>query len=174
MPWPGTKPEHLPFIEISLQVIKLVRIHWRLSTILKTSNKSVQSNVSWYVKVYIYSESLFNTLTIHWDKTQMNVAQIALLFFRELQLITVLLLIRDSYTSWSTRSIFLKLCVGFSISDSVSLLFIFLSNVIVPFKIKIIAKPHTVLLPDLWFLSCDKKFENGMVFAWVGASQKLT
>ena len=50
------------------------------------------------------------------------------LVFRELQLITVLLLIRDSYMSGSTRLISRKLCVGFSIldSDSLSLKFIYL------------------------------------------------
>ena len=41
---------------------------------LETSNKSVSSNVFWYVK-YAYSESVFNALYIeikhkHWDKTQ--------------------------------------------------------------------------------------------------------
>ena len=44
-------------------------------------------------------------------------------FFRELQLITVLLLIRDSYMSWSSRLVSLKLCIVFSIFDSVSFLF---------------------------------------------------
>ena len=86
-------------------------------------------------------------------------------FFCELQLITVLLLIRDSYMSCSTRLASLKLCLGFSIFDSVSCLlkFIFLFNnihglfdVIIPYKIKIIEKQHKVLLPDLWFLSCNK------------------
>ena len=49
-------------------------------------------------------------------------------FFRELQLITVLLLICDSYMRWSTRFVSLKLCVGFSIFNSISFLskFIFL------------------------------------------------
>ena len=36
----------------------------RLSTILDTSNKSVWSNVVWYVKKYVYSLSAFNKLTI--------------------------------------------------------------------------------------------------------------
>ena len=51
-----------------------------------------------------------------------------LFFFRELQLIAVLLLIRNS--DMSTSFISLKLCVGFSIFDSVSSLskFIFLFN----------------------------------------------
>ena len=58
--------------------------------------------------------------------------------------------------SWITRLVYLKLCVGFSILDSVSFLlkFIFLLN-----KRLLIEKPHTVLLPDIWFLSCNKKFE---------------
>ena len=40
-------------------------------------------------------------------------------FSRELRLITVLLLTCDSYISGSTRFVSLKLCVGFSIFDSV-------------------------------------------------------
>ena len=49
-------------------------------------------------------------------------------FFRELQIITVFLLIRSFYTNWNTWLIFLKLCVGFSIFVFVSFLlnFIFL------------------------------------------------
>ena len=43
------------------------------------------------------------------------------LFFHNLQLITVLFLVRDSYMSWSTRFMSLKVCVGFWIFDAVSL-----------------------------------------------------
>ena len=52
----------------------------------------------------------------------------ALLFLSRAQLITVLLLICDSYMS--TRFVSVKLCVGFSIFDSVPFLlkFIFLFN----------------------------------------------
>ena len=107
-------------------------------------------------------------------------------FFRELQLITVSILIRNFYSSLSTKFISLKLCVGFSIFYSVSFLlkFIFLfnkkhglfdfKNVIIPFKMKTIAHPHTVFLLNLWFLSCNKKFKNFMISVWVGAPQKLT
>ena len=49
---------------------------------------------------------------------------------------------------------------------------LWLQNVIISFKIKIIEKSHEVLLPDLWFLSCTKKFENSRISAWV--AQKLT
>ena len=45
--------------------------------------------------------------------------------------------IQFSYMSWSTRFVSLKLCVGFSILDSV----LFLLNIIIPFKTKIIEKP---------------------------------
>ena len=41
-----------------------LRIHWRLSTILKASNKSLWSNVFWYVK-YIFWKLV--QYTIHWD-----------------------------------------------------------------------------------------------------------
>ena len=123
----------------------ILRIHWRLSTILKTSNKSVWNNFFfvffvcffWYVKVYIFWK--FIQYTIHWDKTQIlqkspsekiNVTKNPLFFFRELQLITILLLIRNSYTSRSTWFISLKQCVGFSITESVLFLlkFTFLFN----------------------------------------------
>ena len=46
-----------------------LRIHWRLSTIFKTSSKSVWSNVFWYVKIYIFWKCI--QYTIHSDKTQM-------------------------------------------------------------------------------------------------------
>ena len=47
-------------------------------------------------------------------------------FFRKLQLNTVVILIRSSHTSWSTRLISLKLCVRFSIFDYVSFLLKFM------------------------------------------------
>ena len=43
-------------------------IHWRLSTILETSNKSIWSNVFWYVKVCIFWKCI--QYTTHWDETQ--------------------------------------------------------------------------------------------------------
>ena len=48
-----------------------LRIHWRLLRILKTSNKSVSSNVFWYVKVCIFWKWKCIQYTINWDKTQM-------------------------------------------------------------------------------------------------------
>ena len=58
-------------------------IHWRLSTILKTAKKV-------YEKIFLICKSMY---------------------VRELQLITVILLISDSYMSWRTRFVSLKLCV---------------------------------------------------------------
>ena len=116
----------------------MIRIHWRLLIILKTSIKSVWSNVFWYVQVSILWKCI--QYSKHWGKTQMlqkfpsdkyTVQKNALFFFfRELQFITVLLLICDFCMSWSTRFFSLKLCVGFLNFDSVSFLlkFIFLFN----------------------------------------------
>ena len=74
----------------------------------------------------MYSESLFNTL--YRGKTQMlkknsfgqnkRYKKCTLFFFREFQLITVLLLMRGSYLSASTKLTSLKVCVGFSIFGS--------------------------------------------------------
>ena len=49
---------------------KFLRIHWRLSTILRR-NKSVWSNVFWYVKLYIFWKFI-QYPAIHWDKTEMS------------------------------------------------------------------------------------------------------
>ena len=49
-------------------LILKVRLHWRLSTILKTSDKNIWSNIFWYVKVCIFWKRI--QYTIHWDKTQ--------------------------------------------------------------------------------------------------------
>ena len=106
-------------------------------------------------------------------------------FFHQLQFITVLLLICDSYMSWNTKFVSLKLCAEFSIFDSVLcfiIVYIFvqqhawilwLYNIVIPIKIEIIKKPHTVLLPVLWFLSCNKKFYNSMKSAWVGGPESI-
>ena len=46
----------------------ILRIHWRLSTILETSRRSVWINIFWYVKVCIFLKCI--QYTIHWDKEQ--------------------------------------------------------------------------------------------------------
>ena len=45
-----------------------LRIHWRLWTILKTSNKSTWSNIFWYAEVCILWKWI--QYTIYWDKIQ--------------------------------------------------------------------------------------------------------
>ena len=74
----------------------------------------------------------------------------------------------SDFVSFLEKSIFL-----FNKKHRLTLWF---QNLISPFKIKIkiIEKPHIVLLPGLWFLSCNNNFENPMISAWVGAPQKLT
>ena len=115
----------------------LLRIHWRLSIILKTSKKKRMKQCFWYVKVCVFWKCI--QYTIHWDKMQIlkkfpsdkiNSTKKWLLFFCQLQLITVLLLCCNYFMSWSTWFVSLKLCMGFSIFNSVSFLlrFVFLFN----------------------------------------------
>ena len=145
---------------------------------LKTSKRSVWSNVFWYVKLYIFWK--FIKYTTHWDKTQMlkkspskkiNVTKNALSF----------LLRAPAHHSFNFNLLFiyeLKHMVHLSISVcgifhlQLQKLYIFvqkkawaiwLKNVKIPFKIKIIEKPHTLLLPDLLFLNWNKKFGNSMI-----------
>ena len=110
-----------------------LKIQWRLSTILETSSKSVWSNIFWYVKICIFWKCI--QYTIHWDNTQVlkkfpldkiSSTKNIFSFFRKLQRITVLLLISNSYMSWSARFVTLKLCAGFSITDSVPFLLKFI------------------------------------------------
>ena len=96
----------------------LLGIHWRLSTILKRTLKVCEVMFFPICKgMYIYSESLFNTLYTEIKPNVKNVSfgevkvtKNALFFLRELKLITVLLLIHNLYTSWSTWFISFKLC----------------------------------------------------------------
>ena len=95
----------------------------------KNKCKVARSNVFWYVKVSLFWK--FIQYTIHWNKTQMlkkflrkkqTEQKMPSFFFRELQLITVSLLICNFYMSWSTRFVSLKQWVGFLIFDFVSFL----------------------------------------------------
>ena len=87
--------------------------------------------------MYVYSKSVFNTQHIEintylkkFPSDKINVTKNALIFFRELQLISVFLLNCDFYMSLNIRFGSLKLCVGFSTFNSVPFLskFIFLFN----------------------------------------------
>ena len=171
--------------QLLIKPCSTLKVHWRLSATLKTTNKYVWSNTFWYAEVNISWE--FVQCTIHWDKTQIlkkflrakGTFQIMhSFFFRELQLITVLLLICVFYMRWSKMFISLKVCVGFSIVVSISFLLtiiyllntkhgLFDLNIIISFKIKIIEKPPTFLLPDLLIFDCKKKFETSVISAWL-------
>ena len=147
-----------------------LRIHWRLSTILKTSNKSVWSSVFWYVKVRIFWKCI--QYTIHWDKTQMlqefpsykiNGAKNALFFLSgapthhsftfnlrflyELKHKVRLFKIVCGIFHFRSRFLFIKVYI-----------FVKQNAWTLPFKMKVIENPHIVLFPHLWFLSCNKKF----------------
>ena len=115
----------------------ILRIHWRLLKILKTSENVYEVHFYWYIKVYIFWNCI--QYITHWDKTQIlkklpsdeiNGTKNALSFLsRSPTHHNFILNLRFSY-GLNTRFISLKLCVGFFISDSVSFLlkFIFLFN----------------------------------------------
>ena len=132
-------------VKYVISVTPTLRIHWRLSTILKINKKVYKVinkdigilNNFWSVKVNIFWK--FIQYAIHWDKTQMlvkvssdkmNGTKMPQFFYRKLQLVIVLLLIHDSYMSWVARFVYSKLSMGFSIFDSVLFLlkFIFFFN----------------------------------------------
>ena len=100
-----------------------------------TEAKGIWSNVFRYIKVRIFWK--FVQYTIHWDKTQM-----------------LQKFIFGSCTGifhWRFRFVFVKAYIFFNKMHG-------LFNFIFPFEIKVTGKPHLVLLIDLWFLSCNKKF----------------
>ena len=91
----------------------------------KNKQKNVWSNVFWQIKVRIFWKCI--QYTTQWDKKQMlkkfllaktTVQKMPYFFFCELQLITVLLLICDSYLSWSTRFVSLNCMWDFPFSIS--------------------------------------------------------
>ena len=114
-----------------------LRIHWGLSTILKTSKQSAWSNFFWYWKgiyiyiyiyIYVYIFWKFIQYTIHWGKIQMfkkfpsdkiNVTKSALFFLSQAPNHPVLFLIRNSYPSLRKKLVSRKLCEGFSIFEFV-------------------------------------------------------
>ena len=93
----------------------------------RNKQKSVWSKVFWYVKACIFWKCI--QYTIHWDKTQTmdKINGTKNPFF--LSRAPTLLLLCDSYISWSTMFVSLKLCLEFPIFDYVSFLrFVFLFN----------------------------------------------
>ena len=93
---------------------------WRF---LKKAIKVYEVMFFWHGKVYLFWK--FIQYTIHWDKTQIfkknlsdktDLTKMYSFLFRELQHITLLLLIRNSYTSWSTMFISLEVSWDFPFS----------------------------------------------------------
>ena len=102
----------------------------------KYKQKSVWSNVFWYINICIFRKCI--QYTIHWDKTRMlknilldkiNGTKDALFFLSPaLTHQSFTFNLRFFYELKDTTFVSLKLCVGFSIFDSISFLlkFIFL------------------------------------------------
>ena len=136
-----------------------------------------KSNAFLYGKVCIFWKCI--QYTIHGDKTQMlkkipsdkvSGKKMPSFFFRELQThrsFTFNLWFLDElkhkvHLSKSVWGIFHFQFHFFFIKVHIfvqqNAWTLWLSNVILPVKMKIIKKPPRVLLPDLWFLSYNKKF----------------
>ena len=128
---------------------------------LKNKHCNINIEVSFFLP---YGREILRT--VHWDKT--NVKKFSFgqnkrykkMYSFSFRSPNSSFLTGDSYMSWSTKFFSLKICVGFSIFDSVLILlnFIFLFNQ-KHLKIKIIENPHAILPSSLWFLSSNK-FEN--------------
>ena len=143
-------------------------------TISTTSKKSVSSNVFWYVKACILLN--FIPYTIYWDKTL-----IIKKFPSASSISSISLLLHNSYMSSSARFICMWGIFHFP-------LFFFFVHVFVWQKHGLFDLKHhnsfqkqnnrngthKILLPELWFSSCNKMLENSMIYAWVGAPKKLT
>ena len=152
---------------IELTNCSFLRIHWRLSTILKTSKKLYEVVLSGMQK-YVYSESIFNTLYIEMIRNvkkifsdKINSTKNALLFlwralthpsftfplsyFYELKYKVCLSKTVCGIFHFQFRFVFIKV-YNFAQQNAWTL---WLYNVIIPLKIKTIYNPSTVLFPDL-------------------------
>ena len=117
-------------------VYSKLKLHRRLSTILRTSNKSVWSKVFWYAKVCIFWKII--QYTIPWDKTQ-YVKKISFTQNRRYKKYIFFLSRAPTHHIFTFN---LNVCLGFPIFDSMS----FLLNFIFFFSTKsmdsLTLKPH--------------------------------
>ena len=148
-------------------------------------NKSVWSNVFWYVKVCLFWKCV--QCTIHWDTNfykfsfgQNKRYQKCSLFisrapthhsctFNWWFLYDLKHKVHLCKTAWNShfrfRFVLIKV-YNFVQKNACSF---WLQSVIIVFKIKIIEKPHTVLFPDLWFQFfkiSSSKFFRMLVFLY--------
>ena len=127
-----TKPYYWEKVSYSKLCFSKFKDTLKVFNDFENSQKSVWSNVFWYVKLYIFWKCI--QYTIHWHKTQI---------FEKLSLDkingtknTLIFLLQApnhhsfTFNLWFSRFVSLKLCMGFSIFNSVSFLlkFIFLLN----------------------------------------------
>ena len=154
---------------------KNLRIHWSLWRILKTSNKSVRSNNFWYLKVDIF----WNFIQyIGWDKTLRWNTNVFFSFTRSNsftfnpqflhELNHKVHLSKNMYGIFGFQFclVLIKVCS----TKSMECLTLKCHN---HFSNQSNRKATHSLLPDVWFLSCNKKFENSLASTWVGTPQML-
>ena len=144
-----------------------LRIQWRLLTILIISKKAYETMPfdMWKYKYFeIFSNILYNEMKYEGSKKFLEIKSMLekmnSFFFRELQLITFIFNSRFLYELKQISNKLYPFCpvsflLKFSFLLNKTLGFAFL-NVRTPFKSKI-EKPHTLLFPDLLFLSYSMK-----------------
>ena len=148
---------------------------------LETSKKSIWSNVFWYIKVCIFWYSIHYKIEVKQNKKKLR--RIKIIPFgqhKRYKKCPLFFSRAPTYQRFTFNSQFLyDLKHNVRLSKTVCGIFHFpfgfvfmkvyifvrqnvwtlwLQNVMTPFKIKIIEKLHTALLPNVWFLSCNKNF----------------
>ena len=113
---------------------KYLRIHWRLSTILEASNKSVWSNIFWYVKVC--TKVMVQKIPFSWQAPTHHSFTFNLRFLYELKYKVSLSKTVCGIFHFRFRFDFIKVCI-FVQQNTWTL---WLYNVITSFKIKRIKK----------------------------------
>ena len=130
--------------------------------------------ILFWPSLYVYSENVFDTLYMEIKQMlkklpldKVNITKSALFFYSH----------APTHHSFTFNLQFLyelkhKVCLSKTVWDFwFHFVFIkvyifvqwktwtlWLKNVIIPFKTKVMERPNIVLLPDLWFWSCNKKF----------------
>ena len=157
-------------------ILNVLKVTLKAFDDFKNKQKSVWSDVFWYVKVFVFWKCKQNTL--RWDKMQVlkkfpsdtiNGTKNALFFLLRApthhsvasnlrflyELKHKVRLAKTMSRIFCFQFLFVFIEVYIFVQQNTSTLSLW--SVVIPFK-KIKKKSHAVLFPDLQFLSCNKKF----------------
>ena len=126
--------------------------------------KSIWNKVFWYIKVYTFWKCIQNTMC--WNKTKTLKKFYLRLLYEPKDNVSLSKTVFGIF-HFRFRFVFIKIYIF--VQQNTWTLWPW--NVIIYFKIKSTDNPDPVSLPDLLFLSWNKKFQNSMLSAWVGPPQ---